>query len=116
MHELGLAVDIVDIASEALAGIGPVRVKAVRVRVGPLSGVVKDALLFSFGAAAAGTPLADARLDIEDVPVAAWCGVCNAEREPADLARRRCPQCQAAMPRLLRGDELEIVGLEVFDA
>jgi len=116
MHELGVAIDIVDIAGDALARMGPVHVTSVRVRVGPLSGVAKDALLFSFGAAAAGTPLENARLEIEDVPVTAWCSVCDAEREPSDFAVRRCPVCQSAMPRLIRGDELEVVGLEVQDA
>jgi Hydrogenase/urease nickel incorporation, metallochaperone, hypA len=38
------------------------------VRIGRLAGVASDALRFSFDVAAAGTPIANARLDIEDVP------------------------------------------------
>jgi hydrogenase nickel incorporation protein HypA/HybF len=116
MHELGLAIDLVDVASETLSRLGPVKVKAVRLRLGPLAGVVKEALLFSFEAAATGTRLEGARLRIEDVPATAWCGVCEAERELVDAAIRRCPICQAPTPRLIRGDELQVLGLEVEDA
>ena len=115
MHELGIALDIIDVASETLGDLGAVRVKSVRIRLGPLAGVVKQALMFSFDAAAAGTRLEHARLEIEDVAVAGWCDTCAAEREPADLAVRRCPVCQSLMARLLRGDELQVLALEIED-
>src|SRR5687767_6566818 len=54
MHELSIAMELIDVASEELARLGGVHVTAVRLRVGPLSGVVKDALLFSFDAAVIG--------------------------------------------------------------
>ena len=115
MHELSIAVDLVDTASEEMARLGPVRVIAVRLRLGPLSGVVKEALLFSFDVAVSGTPLEGARLDITDVPVSVWCGRCDAERELADPARRRCPTCGSPAPTVIRGGELELVGLEIQD-
>jgi hydrogenase nickel incorporation protein HypA/HybF len=116
MHELSIAVSIVDLACEELSRLGAVRVDAVHVRVGPLSGVVRDALLFSFDAATAGTSLQGARLEIEDVPVTVWCVACGAERALASLAHRRCPVCDTLTPDIVRGEELEVVGLEVVDA
>jgi hydrogenase nickel incorporation protein HypA/HybF len=104
MHELSIAVSIVDVACEELS------------RLGSLSGVVKDALVFSFEAAALGTPLNGARLQIEEVPVTVWCGGCSAERVLDTPVPRRCPVCHAVTPDILRGEELELIGLEVVDA
>jgi hydrogenase nickel incorporation protein HypA/HybF len=66
MHELSIAVSLVEAVCDELPTLGPdVAVRAVRLRVGPLSGVVPEALTFAFDIAAADTPLAGARLDIE---------------------------------------------------
>ena len=113
MHELSIAVDLIDAASTELERLGCARVIAVHLTLGPLSGVVKEALAFSFDAAAAGTRLEGARLQITDVTVAVWCDACNAERDLLDLTRRRCPVCHAPAPRATRGDELQLVGLEI---
>ena len=116
MHELSIALDLIDAASAEIARLGPVHVIAVRLRVGPLAGVVKEALLFSFEVAATGTPLDGVRLKIDDVPVSVWCDTCDAERELLDLTRRRCPTCHSPTPQLVRGNELELLGLEIEDA
>jgi hydrogenase nickel incorporation protein HypA/HybF len=116
MHELSIAVSLVDIASDEITRLGLVGVASVHVRVGALSGVVKDALLFSFEAAAEGTPLEGARLEIEEVPVTVWCVPCAAERTPASIASRRCPVCDIVTPDIVHGEELELIGLEVLDA
>ena len=103
MHELSIAVDLIDAAATHLERLGAVRVIAVHLKLGPLSGVVKEALAFSFDAAAAGTRLEGARLQIDDVPVAIWCATCDAERDLPDLTRRRCPRCQSPTPHVTRG-------------
>lgn len=115
MHELSIALSLVDVACEEMTRLGCLRVDSVHVRLGPLSGVVKDALLFSFDAAAAGTPLQGARLEIEDVAVTVWCGACAAERALANLSHRRCPVCDTLTPDIVGGEELELIGLEVVD-
>ena len=65
MHELSIALSLIDAVCEELPRLGAVTVKSVRVRVGPLSGVVPDALTFAFDIAAVETPIVGARLDIE---------------------------------------------------
>jgi hydrogenase nickel incorporation protein HypA/HybF len=115
MHELSIAVSLVDAACDEIARLGPVRVRAIHIRLGPLSGVVREALLFSFDAAAAGTPIEGVRLEIADVPATVWCAACAAERVLASVAQRRCPLCGTPARDLLRGEELELVGLEVLD-
>jgi len=68
MHELSIAVNIVDIACEEVERQGDSLVDAVYLNLGVLSGVVKEALLFSWELACEGTRIAGARLAIQDVP------------------------------------------------
>jgi Zn finger protein HypA/HybF involved in hydrogenase expression len=65
MHELAIAIGLVEAICDELPRLGAVRVTAARVRVGRLSGVVPDALTFAFTVAADGTAIAGARLVIE---------------------------------------------------
>ena len=87
MHELSIALSLVELASDELARLGDVRLHAVHVRVGALSGVVSDALRFSFDVAADGTPVAGATLEIEEVadsPELQLRGLEVFDREPAN--------------------------------
>jgi hydrogenase nickel incorporation protein HypA/HybF len=114
MHELSVAHELVDVVSHELAGQGPVRVVAVRLRLGPLSGVVAQALRFAYEAATAGTALEGSALHIEEVKVAVYCPRCAAEREPPDPAHLRCPACDGPA-EVTRGRELEVTSVEVAD-
>lgn len=116
VHELSIALSLVEAACEAAAPLGNVRVEALHVRLGALSGVVKEALAFSFDMAARGTAIDGARLDIEDVPVTAFCPACDAERMlDATTFALRCPQCDGPLTKLIHGREMELTALEVSD-
>jgi hydrogenase nickel incorporation protein HypA/HybF len=67
MHELSIAVCLVDLAQEEAEKRGA-RVLAVHLKLGALSGVVREALVGSFEMAASGTPLEQSRLVIEETP------------------------------------------------
>jgi hydrogenase nickel incorporation protein HypA/HybF len=106
---------LVDVACERAGALGEVRVEAVCVRVGLLSGIVKEALLFCFEAAAKGTSVEGARLEIEDVPVTVLCPLCVTERQLSSVQHFRCPVCDAPTPDVIGGRELELTALEVSD-
>ena len=112
MHELSVALSIVDLAAEE-AGRHGGRVVAVHLKLGRLCGVVKEALLSAYGLAREGTPLQQAELVVEEVPVVAWCEACAAEHRPASALELRCPSCGGPTPEVLRGRELEVVALEI---
>ena len=115
MHELSIALDLIDVVSAEMARLGPVHVTSVHLRLGTLSGVMKEALIVSFDTAVMGTALDGARLQIDDVAVSVWCDACATERDLPDWARRRCPVCQSPTPRVIRGSDLELVALEIED-
>jgi len=112
MHELSIALSLIDMASEEAERLG-VRVEALHLRLGALSGVVREALLFSFDLAAEGTPIAGARLEIEDVPVVVFCPACNGERPLQSLQNFLCPVCGTPTPDVVHGRELELATMEV---
>jgi hydrogenase nickel incorporation protein HypA/HybF len=115
MHELSIAVSLIEVATEEARRLGGVRVEALHLRLGPLSGVVREALLFSFELAAEGTPIEGARLEIEEVPVVVFCPACGEERELPSLQNFQCPICKMPTPDVIRGRELELTALEVTD-
>jgi len=115
MHELSVAVELVELAAAEVERLGEVRAVALHLRLGPLAGVVEEALIFSFDVATAGTPLEGARLVIEREDVTAWCDDCAQRRTLASMHDRRCPECGRPTPRLLSGDSLELVALEIHD-
>ena len=115
MHELSIAAGIVDavVVETGARGLGAVH--AVYIRLGPLSGVDPDALLFSFPIACEGTPLAGARLQIEPVPVTIACASCGVESQPPSLQRMQCPHCGGLDTRVIQGRELELRAFEAVD-
>jgi hydrogenase nickel incorporation protein HypA/HybF len=112
MHELSIALGIVDVAAEE-AQRHRGRVVAVHLKLGPLSGVGKDALVSAYGLAREGTALEGAELIVEEVPVVAFCPACAAERTLPSARELCCPACGAATPHIVRGRELEVVALEI---
>src|SRR5579872_2457100 len=94
MHELSIAMGIVDAATDEAQRRG-VRVNAVHLRLGALSGVVKDALLFSYEVACQDTPLHGSRLIVEDVPIAVFCPRCEEQRceHPPQSASSHAAEC-----------------------
>jgi hydrogenase nickel incorporation protein HypA/HybF len=66
VHELSIAESLVDVLAEEAARHGAGKILSVRIRVGRLSGIVGDALCFSFDVAAQGTVAEGAQLVIED--------------------------------------------------
>ena len=103
---------IVEMAQEE-ATRRDVQVCAVHLRLGPLSGVVKEALLSSYEMACFDTPLKNSRLVIEDVPIVVYCSKCKAERTLASMQLFCCPECETPTPDVVHGKELEVVALEV---
>ena len=112
MHELSIAMGIVDAAMDEARQRG-VQVSAVHLRLGALSGVVKDALMFSYEVACQDTPLAGSRLIVEDVPVTVFCPRCQDTRVLQSVQSFLCPQCSTPTMDIRRGKEVEVFALEV---
>lgn len=115
MHELSIAHSLVEVATEHARAHGAAGIRTIRLRIGQLSCVHRQALEFSFELVTEGTLLEGAQLEIEEVPVAIFCEPCGVVVELPDIQRFRCPRCETPSADIRQGRELDIESLEVVD-
>ena len=112
MHEVSLMQQTLQIACAQARAINADRIHTLRMRIGPLAGVVREALEFAFEALKPGTPAAEARLEIEAAPLVCYCRHCAAtfERDSIDYV---CPGCDGVDVDIHGGTEMELTTMEV---
>ncbi len=115
MHEMGIAMQIIEIAVASIPDdLKNPRVERVNLKVGKLAAVVPESLSFCFQIAVQDTPLCDAELNIEEIPLKIRCTDCNVEwtaHEPVFV----CRNCNGTSVKMLSGRELDITSIEVID-
>lgn len=115
MHEMSIAQSLVDLVAEQLAPTPEVVVRAVRVRIGELSGVIPEALRSAWPAASRQSVAEGAALRIEPQAVTLWCAACGGERPARSVQSLRCATCGTPSDDVRRGREMELVALEVSE-
>lgn len=113
MHELSIAMSIVELAQEESEKRDGSQVTAVHLKLGAFSGVVKEALLSSYEMACEATPLQGSRLIIEEVPVVVFCPNCNVQRPLSSVQLFCCDVCGTPTSEIVQGKEIEVVALEI---
>jgi hydrogenase nickel incorporation protein HypA/HybF len=108
MHELAIAESIIQAVQTKT---GDHAVRSVRLQVGQLSGVLTDALTFSFELAAHGTSLEGAQLLIDEPPGRLHCRSCGRDVDRDDLVLL-C-ECGSADVEVTAGRELAVLSVEV---
>ena len=113
MHELSIAISMIDQIREESESRGGLEVEAVHLRLGVFSGVDKDALLFAYQLACEGTLLEGSRLVIETIPLLIYCAQCRQDRTPPSVYQLSCPDCGTPGQKIVTGREIEVASLEV---
>jgi hydrogenase nickel incorporation protein HypA/HybF len=115
MHEMGIALEIVDIATASIPDdLQGAPVARIHLAVGKLAAVVPASLRFCFDVAVKGTALEGAQLVIEEVAVVARCRDCQAEWT-IDGPAFSCQKCGSGGIDILSGRELDIQSIEIED-
>jgi hydrogenase nickel incorporation protein HypA/HybF len=112
MHELSIAVGIVDLAEKEAEKAGAGRILSIELEIGKLSGVELDALEFAWPVAVKNTMLEKTEKVIIEVPGKAKCSACGAVFDLTNLYDA-CPQCSGFMKDIIQGKELRIKSLIV---
>ena len=107
MHELSIAMSIVEIAEEEAKKAGAVSISAIDLEIGTLSGIVMEALDFAWEAAVKESMLERAEKRVHRVEAKAKCLDCNHEF-PAKTLFETCPSCGSYFTTLLQGKEMKI--------
>jgi hydrogenase nickel incorporation protein HypA/HybF len=87
-------------------------VERIVMKIGPLSGVEEDLLKRAFDIACAGTLADGATLEIETAPILVTCEQCGAQTV-ARPNRLLCGQCGDWHTRLISGDEMQLLRLDL---
>ena len=112
MHELSIAMSIVDIAADYAARDNAKCVTEIEIEVGTLAGVVIDALDFAMEAAIKNTICEGAKWNIIEINARASCPDKNRSYEISDLYSP-CPYCGKYGHELTQGKELRVKSLMV---
>jgi hydrogenase nickel incorporation protein HypA/HybF len=114
MHEMAIALSVLDSLEKEARRFPDGRIAKVGLRIGELAGVDRDALSFCLEAAVRGTAWAPVEFEIEAVPRRHRCRNCGQDFTVRDYDMA-CPQCGNAETEFAGGDELELAYLEVED-
>ena len=112
MHELSIAMSILEAAERETALHQGADLRKISVRVGELAGVDPEALRFSFDAITRETAWEGVVLELDYIARTNRCMDCGAQFVVKN-AELECPECGSINTTFLRGDELEIASLEL---
>jgi hydrogenase nickel incorporation protein HypA/HybF len=112
MHELSVAQALVEQVETLIDQHQANAAVRIRLRIGPLSGVVPELLASALPLAAAGSRLEAAELDLVSAPIRVRCETCGAESEAA-MNRLLCAACGDWHTRVVSGDELLLESVEL---
>lgn len=112
MHELSVAMNIVELAVEEAGKANSSVITQVDVEIGSLAGVETEALLFAWDAARNSTIAQNAPLIIHPVPAEAACQECG-KLFPIEHFFAQCPDCGSFRYNIIKGREMRIMSILV---
>jgi hydrogenase nickel incorporation protein HypA/HybF len=107
MHELSIAQSVIDTVLQEMQLRGIPQVSKIVLRIGVWSGVMAEAVQFSFERLRLDTVLQSTALEIEEPGLQLKCRSCGKITE-VRTATLECPACHSDQIEVLGGDELEI--------
>lgn len=113
MHEVSIALSLLDIIEKKCREEGCQAVDSVRVRVGKASGIQPDAFSFAFEVVKKDTLARNARFTIDLIPLGGACSACGNRFKTEEAYILECPACGSPSLQVTQGYELEIVEMEV---
>ncbi len=112
MHELSVAMSLIDLAESEVKKAGNSRIVSVKVMIGYLSGIDFESFSFMLDLAKKNTLLENSIVEFERMSGIGECLSCGHEFH-VDEQFVVCPQCQGNSIRITGGDELKIISMVV---
>ncbi|MDZ7742436.1 MAG: hydrogenase maturation nickel metallochaperone HypA [Bacteroidota bacterium] len=114
MHEMSIALSIIELAEEEIKKAGAKKVNEIELEIGTLSGVEIEALEFAMEVAVINTCLEGAKVNISQVQAVAKCNNCGHTFETVNFFPL-CPECSKYDNTLIKGKEMRVKSLLVDD-
>jgi hydrogenase nickel incorporation protein HypA/HybF len=112
LHEIGIASSILETVDAEARKRPEDKIVAVGLRIGELSSISPDALLFAFQALTRETPWENLKVEIEWCARRQKCEMCGAEFAVVEF-ELACPKCGETRSTCIGGTELDIAYLEL---
>ena len=115
MHEVSIAMGMIDELMRIAQKNNARRVVTVKLKIGKMSGIVTDSLKFAFDAVKLEHPLlCSTAILIEEVPLLYECNNCKNTFSPQDESPfPSCPNCESYSLKIISGEEMNIENMEV---
>lgn len=115
MHEFSICQALIAEVEQIAISHRALRVQSVKLRIGPLSGVETLLLEHAYPFASAGTMAEGSALEIEPVPLKVHCQACGSESD-AEPDLLTCSVCGSGLTRVVSGEELTLMSVELITA
>ena len=112
MHELSIALSIIELAEEEAKKAEASVISKIEVEIGTMAGIDPDALQFAWEVAVQGTMAEQSNLVIHTIQAEAHCLECGTDF-PAENFLIQCPNCSSYRYQITKGKELRISSLMV---
>ncbi len=112
MHELSVAMGIVNIAEKEIKKANKNKVTLIELEIGSLSGVELDSLEYVWEIAVKDTALDKAKKKINFIEAEAKCLECDTFFKVENVYDN-CPKCKSYFKDIVKGKELRVKSLEV---
>ena len=110
MHELSIALSIVELAAKEAHKENAKEVKEIELEIGEMAGIDTEALLFSLRIAIKHSLLENAKIKLHLISPIAYCSKCRIEFVPQNRFEP-CPFCHSYGIELRQGKELRLKSL-----
>ncbi len=112
MHELSIALSIVETAEEEARKANAAVISKVEVEIGKMAGIENEALLFAWDSVIQGTMAQKSELVIHSIEGEAHCLECG-KNFPVENYFAECPYCKSFRYQVTKGKELRVSSLTV---
>ena len=112
VHELAVTQNILEISLKAAQEQGAVRIRAIRLSIGPFCGIVPECIQIYLDVLAKGTAAEGAKIEATLLPLRVRCRDCGKESE-ISRTHIACPSCGSLRLERLSGREFTVESLEV---
>ncbi len=114
MHEVSIALGMVDELKRIAKENNAQKINIVTLRIGKLSGIVTDSLKFAFDAVKLEHPImSSAEIVINEVSLVYQCDECSTTFETGDIYFPACKKCASYNLKMISGEEQDIENVEV---
>lgn len=111
MHEMSIAVSILDIVNEEARKNNLSKISKVKLKIGEMANIVPELLVSSWEILVQDTMADQSKLEYDFIPLTAKCSDCGVEFHIENVVFQ-CSKCSSPNIKVISGEELNILYVE----